>query len=86
MSFDRSWEPGLNVLDVSGVEGLEARARVVGAALDEVYSQGAAGEAAWVVGLDEAQNYVPEQQIGLLARVRPGGRPSNPHMKRWRDL
>ncbi|MBI4728136.1 MAG: DUF87 domain-containing protein [Acidobacteria bacterium] len=71
VSFDRSWEPGLNVLNVSGVEGLEARARVVGAALDEVYLQGAAGEAAWVVGLDEAQNYVPEQQTGLLARVRP---------------
>ncbi|MGH2760149.1 MAG: helicase HerA domain-containing protein, partial [Actinomycetota bacterium] len=69
--FDREWGPGLNVLDASGVEGLEARSVVVAAALDEVYWSAVRGEGEWLVALDEAQNYVPEQQTGLLARVRP---------------
>lgn len=68
--FDGEWGPGINVLDVSGIEGLEARAKVVGAALDEVYSRGLR-DPGWLVALDEAQNYVPEQQTGLLARTRP---------------
>ncbi|MGH2819387.1 MAG: helicase HerA domain-containing protein [Actinomycetota bacterium] len=71
VSFDAPWGDGLNVLDLSGVEGLETRARIVGKALDEVYSQGARREGSWLVALDEAQNYVPEQQTGLLARTRP---------------
>lgn len=69
--FDADWGPGLNVLDASAVDGLEARAVVVAAALDAVYWAAVRGEGRWLVAVDEAQNYIPEQQTGLLARVRP---------------
>lgn len=69
--FDPGWGSGLNVLDASVVEGLEARAQVVGAAVEDVYWRGVRGEGGWLVVVDEAQNYVPEQTTGLLARVRP---------------
>lgn len=71
VSFDPGWGPGLNILDVSAVEGTEARSGIVGAALSAVYSQAVRQEAVWLVALDEAQNYVPEQQTGLLASARP---------------
>ena len=65
------WRVGLNVLDVSTVEGIEERARVVGAALADVYCRGVREEGVWLAAIDEAQNYVPEQQTGLLSRTRP---------------
>lgn len=69
--FDADWGPGLSVLDASAVDGLEARSVVVAAALDAVYWAAVRGEGRWLVAVDEAQNYIPEQQTGLLARVRP---------------
>lgn len=71
VSFEEQWGPGLNVLDLGGVEGLEARSRVLAAALEDAYGSAVGGSGRWLVVIDEAQNYVPEQHTGLVRRVKP---------------
>ena len=69
--------PGLYVLDLLAVDTASERVRHAGAIAASIFrhaKETAAGHPALLV-VDEAQNYVPEQQTGRLADARPSFEP-----------
>jgi len=66
-------DPGLYVLDLRYTASLKERAGKAAAVMGDVFqrSKQSGDDVPALVVLDEAQNYVPDQQTGWLARVRP---------------
>jgi len=64
--------PGLYILNLREHPGLIARARMAGGLMNRVYRRSLEvdGREPFLVVIDEAQNYAPEQQTGLLKRLR----------------
>lgn len=65
--------PGLYVLDLRRTSTFEERSRKAAAVMSDVFGRSKLSYGAFpsLIVLDEAQNYVPEQQTGWLSRVRP---------------
>ena len=66
-------KPGLYLLDLHLTDELEERAVKAAAIIEYVFEKGKASNGGFpvLVVVDEAQNYIPEQQTGWLSRVRP---------------
>lgn len=69
--------PGLYVLDLLGVDGAAERIRQTGAVAEQLlrWSKQTNGAHPALLVVDEAQNYVPEQQTGRLGAARPSFEP-----------
>ena len=65
-------EAGLYILDLRHTASMEERSAKAGAVMTDVFERGkqTGGQFPSLVVLDEAQNYAPEQQTGLLAPGR----------------